>query len=48
VTPGILARKPLCRRLRSGIKAVDVFHPLAHGQVLSRITPGSLGAAYKN
>jgi len=30
-TTGILARKRLCQRLYTGIKAVDVFHPLAHG-----------------
>jgi hypothetical protein len=40
--PGIMARKPLCSRLATGVKALDVFHPLAHGQcfaVLGR--PGS-------
>lgn len=30
--PGIMARKPLCARLATGVKALDVFHPLAHGQ----------------
>lgn len=32
---GIMARKPLCQRLGTGIKAVDVFHPLGHGQCLA-------------
>ncbi len=30
--PTIMARKPLCARLSTGVKALDVFHPLAHGQ----------------
>ena len=30
-----MARKPLCQRLGTGIKAVDVFHPLGHGQALA-------------
>lgn len=31
---GIMARKPLCERLVTGIKAVDAFHPIGHGQCL--------------
>jgi F0F1-type ATP synthase alpha subunit len=31
-SPTIMARKPLCARLPTGVKALDVFHPLAHGQ----------------
>ena len=33
--PGIMARKPLCHRLTTGIKAVDIFHPLGHGQCVA-------------
>lgn len=29
-----MARKPLCERLVTGIKAVDAFHPIGHGQCL--------------
>ncbi len=40
--PGIMARKPLCHRLRTGVKAVDVFHPLGHGQCVGVLgKPGS-------
>lgn len=30
--PGIMARKPLCSRLMTGVKALDAFHPVAQGQ----------------
>lgn len=47
-SPGIMARKPLCARLVTGVKAVDVFHPLAHGQcfaVLGRFGSGKTALA---
>lgn len=46
--PGIMARKPLCARLATGVKALDVFHPLAHGQcfgVLGRFGSGKTSLA---
>lgn len=40
--PGIMARKPLCHRLRTGVKVLDVFHPLGHGQSVGLFgRPGS-------
>ena len=47
-SPGIVARKPLCARLTTGVKAVDVFHSLAHGQcfaVLGRRGSGKTALA---
>jgi len=42
LAPSIMARKPLCHRLRTGIKALDIFHPLGHGQCVGLLgKPGS-------
>lgn len=42
LAPTIVARKPLCHRLRTGIKALDIFHPLGHGQSVGLLgKPGS-------
>lgn len=42
LAPSIMARKPLCHRLRTGIKALDIFHPIGHGQSVGLLgKPGS-------